>query len=156
MTIEPGQRRAGKRGKLPARPGSMPLKFGNYLNAAKLPNLPERFGHVTNVPPGRNGWGMLGNDVASDCVIAGRCHEIIVAAVATRRPIPDFSPGSAIADYSRALVFAGGQRCGQDDVVGAEGDQRGDVTGLVRVGEACDDCLLDGGVRLRGRLLWCR
>ena len=108
MTIEPGQRRASKRGKLPARPGSMPLKFGNYLNAAKLPNLPERFGHVTNVPPGRNGWGMLGNDVASDCVIAGRCHEIIVAAVATRRPIPDFSPGSAIADYSRALVFAGG------------------------------------------------
>ena len=107
--MTPGSRRAGKRGKLPARPGSMPLKFGNYLNKAKLPNLPERFGHVTNVPPSRNGWGMLGNDLASDCVIAGRCHEIMVAASATHRPIPDFSSGSALADYSKCLVAGGGR-----------------------------------------------
>ena len=103
-----GQRQAGKRGKLPARPGSIPLRFGSYLNKAKLPNLPTHFGHVTNVPPGRHGWGMLGNDQASDCVIAGRCHEIMVAASATGHPIPDFSAGSALADYSRCLMAAGG------------------------------------------------
>lgn len=108
MTTEPGQRRAGKRGKLPARPGSIPLKFGRYLDAAKLPPLPPRFGHVTNVPPGRHGWQMLGNDIASDCVIAGRCHEIMLAAQATGRAIPDFSTGSALADYSRCLMASGG------------------------------------------------
>jgi hypothetical protein len=108
MTIEPGQRRAGKRGKLPARPDSMKLKFGDYLNKAALPTLPRHFGHVTNVPPGRLGWMMLGNDVASDCVIAGRCHEIMVAAQATGRPVPDFSAGSALADYSRCLMASGG------------------------------------------------
>ena len=109
MTIVPGQRRAGLRGKLPARPGAIKLKFGDYLNKAKLPTLPERFGHVTNVPPGRHGWQMLGNDMASDCVIAGRCHEIMVAASATGRPIPTFTASGALADYSRALQFAGGK-----------------------------------------------
>jgi len=109
MTIEHGQRRAGLRGKLPARPGSIPLKFGDFLNRAKLPALPPHFGHVTNVPPGHHGWRMLGNDMASDCVIAGRCHEIMVAASATGRPIPSFSTGSALADYSRCLQFSGGK-----------------------------------------------
>jgi|SRR5215469_8187704 len=107
MTQVPGQRRAGKRGKLPARPGSIILKFGDYLNKAKLPPLPPRFGHVTNVPPG-HGWGMLGNDVASDCVIAGRCHEIMMEASATHRPIPSFTAATALADYSRCLVASGG------------------------------------------------
>jgi len=107
--IEPGQRRAGKRGKLPARPGSIELRFGDYLKKDKLPQLPQRFGHVTNIPPGRHGWGMLGNDIAGDCVIAGRCHQIMVDALATHRPVPDFSPGSALAAYSQCLVYCGGK-----------------------------------------------
>jgi len=109
MTTQPGQRRAGKRGKLPARPDAIALKFGDYLRKDKLPTLPPRFGHVTNEPPGRHGWGMLGNDIAGDCVIAGRCHEIMVDALATNRPVPDFSPGSALAAYSQCLVYCGGQ-----------------------------------------------
>jgi hypothetical protein len=109
MTIEPGQRRAGKRGKLPPRPDGIKLKFGDYLKRDKLPALPPRFGHVSNIPPGRHGWGMLGNDVAGDCVIAGRCHEIMVDALATHRPVPDFSSGSALAAYSACLVYGGGQ-----------------------------------------------
>jgi len=109
MTIEPGQRRAGKRGKLPARGDAIGLKFGDYLNKAALPALPSHFGHVANVPPNGRSWGMLGNAMASDCVIAGRCHEIMVAAQATRRRIPDFSEGSALADYSRCLVATGGR-----------------------------------------------
>jgi hypothetical protein len=109
MTVEPGQRRAGKRGKLPPRPDAIKLKLGDYLKRDRLPALPPRFGHVTNIPPGRHGWGMLGNDVAGDCVIAGRCHEIMVDALATNRPVPDFSPGSALAAYSACLVYGGGQ-----------------------------------------------
>lgn len=108
MTMMAGQRHAGKRGKLPARPGAIKLKLGTYLNRAKLPALPPHFGHVTNLPPTAQGWGMLGNDMASDCVIAGRCHEVMVDALATHRPVPVFTVGSAMADYSRCLVAAGG------------------------------------------------
>jgi hypothetical protein len=109
MTIELGQRRAGLRGKLPARPGSIKLKFGDYLKESRLPALPAHFGHVTNVPPTRYGWQMLGNDVAGDCVIAGRCHQIMLEHMATHRPLPDFSPGSALSAYSACLVYAGNQ-----------------------------------------------
>jgi hypothetical protein len=58
-------------GKLPARPGSVSLKFSDAFNVAVLPTPPLIFGHASLVRT----WGMLGNDKYGDCVCAGACHE---------------------------------------------------------------------------------
>lgn len=85
------------------RPGSIQLRFGDYLNKSALPPLPKTFGHDRqNID-----WGMLGNDQAGNCVIAGAMHRIMMYAVATGRPVPRFTPDNALANYSNCLVAAG-------------------------------------------------
>lgn len=89
------------------RPGSIPLKLSDYLKAPLLPTVPLTFGHVTDPAIGGN-WGMLGNDQAGDCVIAGFSHEELVFASATGKPLPVFTTANAFANYSLALVAEGG------------------------------------------------
>jgi hypothetical protein len=106
-------REAGKRGMQPYRPEAMRLKFSDVIDKTKLPPLPRPpFGHVSNRPPLMQGtrvpeWGMLGNNLAGDCVVAGRCHETMLFAQATRRPIPRFTSASALSEYSNVLVASG-------------------------------------------------
>jgi hypothetical protein len=98
-----------KRGlRLPFNREAVPLRFGDYLVRGNLPAVPKSFGHVgAEYPPASGGWGALGNITAGDCTIAGACHETQTWYWATQRPIPTFTDGSAIADYSKALVDQG-------------------------------------------------
>ena len=106
-------RAAGKRGMLPYRREAMRLRFADVVNKTKLPPLPRPpFGHISNRPPLMQGtrvaeWGMLGNNLAGDCVIAGRCHETMLFAQATKRPVPRFTSANALAEYSKVLVASG-------------------------------------------------
>ncbi len=88
-------------GKLPARPGSVALKFGTFFDRKKLPVPPAVFGHETI---GRS-FGMLGNDKYSDCVWAGAAHETMVWARVGGAHIPSFTTTDVLADYSAATGF---------------------------------------------------
>lgn len=61
-----------KLGKTAARPYQ--LHLGDYLDHAKLPIIPLQFGHDLAV----KSWGMLGNDMVGDCVVAGGFHETML------------------------------------------------------------------------------
>ena len=99
-----------KRGMKPFRPDAVPLKFSNYLNRAKLPIVPPVWGHVRQAqPPISGGWGMLGNDEAGDCAMAGPAHEHQTWCWATGKTIPNFTTASVLADYSLNLVAQGGR-----------------------------------------------
>ena len=90
------------------------LRFGDYPVLTNLPVVPKVFGHVgaaqppSPPPPGDKGWGNIGNRLAGNCPIAGAGHETQTWRWATGQPIPPFTDASGIADYSRALVAAGG------------------------------------------------
>lgn len=64
-----------KLGKKPARPDAVKFKLTDYVNLAKLPKPPKRFGHEDLMTPD---WGMLANDQFGDCVWAGAAHETIM------------------------------------------------------------------------------
>ena len=72
-------------GKRPARVGAVRFKLRDYVDIRSI-RVPAVFGHVTNTD-----YGMLGNDVAGDCVIADIAHQIMIRARATH-PI---RPGAA-------------------------------------------------------------
>ena len=98
-----------KRGMLLPQPGAVRIRLGDYLIRANLPVVPKVFGHVGRAqPPVDGGWGNVGNRTAGDCPIAGASHETQTWFWATGRPIPPFTDASGLADYSRALVAAGG------------------------------------------------
>lgn len=85
-----------KLGKLPARPGAVKLKFGNYVDvAALLPKVPKAFGHEGLI----SSWGMLGNDQVGDCVLAGGGHETMMWTKEGGVPA-NFSTANTISDYS--------------------------------------------------------
>jgi hypothetical protein len=86
-----------KYGKKPARLGAMKLKLHDYLNKAKLPVVPKRFGNLTAW--NRMSWGMLGNDEVGDCVIAGFAHQVMMWA-ATAAVAVNFSDTQILGIYS--------------------------------------------------------
>lgn len=63
-----------KLGKAPAVPGAVKLKLSDYLDTAKLPKLPQQFGHAHLIKD----WGMFGNDKCGDCAFAGAYHETML------------------------------------------------------------------------------
>lgn len=79
-------------GKTPARPGAISLKFSDYT--AKL-KPPETFGHEGLI----SSWGMLGNDTAGDCVLAGGGHETMMWTKEGGVPVP-FSTENTLGDYT--------------------------------------------------------
>jgi hypothetical protein len=105
-----------KRGMSSFRIEDIPLKFSSYLNRAKLPKVPARFGHVLVNNP-RGGWGMLGNDTHGDCTIAGIAHGQMVWNWATSSGIPPFTDNQIISQY---MTLTGGADNGLDPVVVAQ------------------------------------
>jgi len=81
-------------GKKPARPGAVRFKFKDYVHLRQI-KVPPVFGHVVNTD-----YGMLGNDIAGDCVICDIAHQIMIRARATHRPIPEFTTQGILNIYS--------------------------------------------------------
>lgn len=88
-------------GKRPARRGAIKFQFSSYLT--ELVKVPATFGHVTNDIR----WGMLGNDRAGCCVVAGAGHEYMLWCLATGRPVPTFSEASILREYQAASGWNG-------------------------------------------------
>jgi hypothetical protein len=84
-----------KLGKQPARANAFKLRLSNYLDRSKLPVPPTAFGHYSLVKD----WGMLGNDIVGDCVLAGAAHETMLWTTEAKRAT-EFTPQSVLADYS--------------------------------------------------------
>lgn len=102
------------RGMLPWQEEKIRLKFGAFLNRAKLPVIPKLFGHVGRAqPPVEGGWQMLGNDQAGDCVMAGAVHETMTWAWATSATMPVFNTKQVLAQY---YARTGGQDTGLDPI----------------------------------------
>lgn len=90
-----------KRGKLPARPDAVKLKFGAYFSASNLPAVPAVFGRPWMVRQ----WGVLANDVFGDCVWAGAAHETMLLRADAGYPAPPFMNSNVLADYSAVTGF---------------------------------------------------
>ena len=78
------------------------LRFGDYLNAAKLPAVPDAFGHANLIE--RKSWGMLGNDDIGDCTIAGAMHAVMLWKRIAKSSAT-FSTADALDDYRDACGY---------------------------------------------------
>jgi hypothetical protein len=103
------------RGMTEWKPEALKLQFRDYIKAS-LPPMPATFGHVHKAAP-VGGWGLLGNNRAGDCVLAGAAHETMTWAWATGKPIPLFSTVNVLKQY-RALT--GGADSGLDPIATAK------------------------------------
>ncbi len=89
-------------GKKPAR-HAISFKFPTYFDLSSLPPVPPVFGHIhSNTTPK---WGILGNDLAGDCVFAGAGHESMAWALAQRRPVPRFTDEIIVQQYSEQTGY---------------------------------------------------
>lgn len=111
----------GKCGKLPARPGSIALKYAHVFNAAKLPTPPMAFGHQDLMPGGN--WFMLGNDIAGNCFFAGSAHEHMLWTMEGGAPRSRFTIRDVMSDYSALTGYVVGDEAtdtGTDMQIGAK------------------------------------
>lgn len=76
--------------------------FARYRTAVPLPLAPRSFGHEKIIG---SDWGMMGNDVAGDCVFAGACHETMIWLHEGGRGLASFTDRTALADYSAVTGF---------------------------------------------------
>jgi hypothetical protein len=114
-----------KRGLLPFKPDTVPLKFGAYLNQNALPQLPSgKFGHALRAQPPRP-WGMLGNDRYGDCVMVAAAHDQMLWAWATGKRLPEYSDQTIVKQY---LKLTGGKDTGLDMVSTAQWRQSTGLT----------------------------
>ena len=102
-----GERIAGKRGRLPARPPGDRLAIG-YLHDYARTALPAPV-YPVDVTSGIRSWGMAGNDRYGDCTLAGRFHNQMAKAAAGREPMPSETTSELIAEY---FAYTGGQDTG--------------------------------------------
>lgn len=93
-------RKIYKLGKKPARKNSVKLKFANYIDYSKFPKLPETFGFTEKID-----WGMLGNDMAGDCVWAGGIHETMIFTKLGHGRPARFTTRNAIDVYSKVTGY---------------------------------------------------
>ena len=91
-----------KLGKQPRRPGAIKIDFRDVFDVTKLPSLPTG---GWGVQPSSKNYGMLGNDQAGDCVIAGGMHESIVLNTEAGNPVPKFTMLDAFDDYGAITGF---------------------------------------------------
>jgi hypothetical protein len=91
-----------KYGKLPRRPGSIKIDFRDVFNVTKLPLLPTT---GWGVQPSSKNYGMLGNEIWGDCVIAGGMHESMVLNAQAGNPVPRFTQLDAEEDYAAITGF---------------------------------------------------
>lgn len=72
------------------------LRFGDYFDpTVKLPTPPTEYGHEALVAE----WGMLGNDDAGDCAIAGPYHAVMLWNAEAKRSV-SVDTATAIQTYS--------------------------------------------------------
>lgn len=88
-------------GKKPARPNAIKFKFRSFVKE-DFP-LPLSFGHVTNLIP----WGILGNNVAGNCVVAGHAHNIMLWSRASGHGIAEFTDENVLSEYRAASGWNG-------------------------------------------------
>lgn len=84
-----------KLGKKAKRNDIRTLKFKDYVDLAKLPTIPNEFGHEGLIKD----WGMLANDMAGCCVWSGACHETMLDNAEAGRAIL-FTPENTLSDYA--------------------------------------------------------
>lgn len=89
-----------KLGKLPATHDHRDLCFGHYRSRTKLPPRPPEFGHESCVAD----WGVLGNDLYGDCVLAGAAHEAMLVNGTHAKEV-QFSVEGVLSDYSATAGF---------------------------------------------------
>lgn len=85
-------------GKRPARHGAIRHKFSTFFDVSSLPTPPQVFGRTSYFP--EDGWGMLYNDKAGCCVVAGGMHETMLWGALGGRGAPSFGDEQVVADYS--------------------------------------------------------
>jgi hypothetical protein len=85
-----------KLGKRPARYDRRDLLMSRYLDMAKLPPIPDQFGHEALI----SSWPMLGNDSVGDCVWAGAAHETQLWTAAGDPATAQFNDACVLSDYS--------------------------------------------------------
>lgn len=91
--------------KLGRNPSTKPVtfQFSKFSDRRKLPQPPRTFGNETFLP--RDGWGILGNDKAGNCVIAGAAHETLLWCNVGQTVKARFDESSVLADYSRIAGY---------------------------------------------------
>jgi hypothetical protein len=87
-----------KLGKLPARPDAVAFKLSAF---ATLPTPPAKYGHYKLVD---KDWGMLGNDMYGDCVLAGAAHETMLWNKEAKKDTP-FTTDIVLDAYSAITGF---------------------------------------------------
>jgi hypothetical protein len=100
------------RGKQPASHDPHDLLFTQYASPIRAAAYPTH--DIDNIPIFDSvGWGMLGNDGAGDCVLAGGDHEHMLAlALGGRNPAQAaalFSSVTALTDYSHLTGYVPGE-----------------------------------------------
>lgn len=90
-----------KLGKKAARLGAVSFKFGDFFNAAALPTPPTVFGHYAAA----GAFGVLGNDLYSDCVFAGAAHETMIWSKEGGRTVARFTEPDVLDDYAAVTGF---------------------------------------------------
>jgi len=75
--------------------GAVKFQFADYAVLEDI-KVPPVFGHITEDVA----WGMLGNDSVGDCTCADVAHQTMVHALATHRPLPQWSTPSTLKMYS--------------------------------------------------------
>lgn len=89
-----------KLGKAPARPGAVSFRFSDFASVSRMPEPPTTFGHEKLV----KNWGMLGNDVAGDCVFAGAGHEIMLWNAEAGKRV-DISTATTLSNYATVTGY---------------------------------------------------
>lgn len=84
-----------KYGKSPAAPKPTDFRFERYSATIDVV-IPTRFGYGLIYED----WGMLGNDIAGDCVFAGGAHETMIFNRVRRGLDIRFTRESVLSDYS--------------------------------------------------------
>ncbi len=79
--------------------------FSDFRTSAALPELPKhprQFGHEKIGMP----WGMLGNDIAGDCVFASAAHQTMLwCALPGGATATDFTEDGVLSDYSAVTGY---------------------------------------------------
>jgi len=89
-------------GKKPARHGAIKFKYQDYVK--EVVHVPAAFGHVRSTIK----WGELGNDMCSDCTIAGAAHETMLwSRAAHQYPMAAFTSEAVMETYQQLSGWNG-------------------------------------------------
>lgn len=87
-------------GKRPAYLDKRDFKLKDYMYRTKFPSPPKEFGHEQMIDK----WGMLGNDIAGNCVFAGAAHEQMIWAAEGGKQV-EFTTQTVLSDYAAVTGY---------------------------------------------------